>query len=271
MNLTLPKPPTAPPRKKPRLHCRHLRSRALLIARQKYPEAESLPARCLAKSPDDPALTASSPPYSSVKTRPTRFPHPEAPRTNTPTTTSITACLPHSRRCRRLFRLRHLYLGPPQNFAQRSRPSHRHGQNLIRQLQYAPAFSAFDKASQLDPANGDAWSGLAFASSRTNQPAITIHALTMRSKSLPELPPHTFSGPPLTTICIKGIKRPSTTITSGCVRRQVPRSGMAGSTASQIARKIIRIQAIMLYEIGALPRKCRYWEQRQKHFPLRIL
>jgi hypothetical protein len=62
------------------------------------------------------------------------------------------------------------------------------GQNLIRQLQYAPAFAAFDKATQLDPANGDAWSGLAFAASRTNQPAITIHALTMRSKSLPELP-----------------------------------------------------------------------------------
>jgi tetratricopeptide (TPR) repeat protein len=63
-----------------------------------------------------------------------------------------------------------------------------HGQNLIRQLQYAPAFAAFDKATQLDPANGDAWSGLAFAASRTNQPAVTVHALTMRSKYLPELP-----------------------------------------------------------------------------------
>ena len=63
-----------------------------------------------------------------------------------------------------------------------------HGQNLIRQLRYPEAFTAFDKATQLDPANADGWSGLAFAASRTNQPSITIHALTMRSKYLPEVP-----------------------------------------------------------------------------------
>jgi tetratricopeptide (TPR) repeat protein len=63
-----------------------------------------------------------------------------------------------------------------------------HGQNLVRQLRYAEAFAAFNKATQLDPANADGWSGLAFAASRTNQPAITLHALTMRSKYLPELP-----------------------------------------------------------------------------------
>ena len=63
-----------------------------------------------------------------------------------------------------------------------------HGQNLIRQLKYAEAFAAFDKATQLDPANADGWSGLAFAASRTNQPSITLHALTMRSKYLPEVP-----------------------------------------------------------------------------------
>jgi cytochrome c-type biogenesis protein CcmH/NrfG len=61
-----------------------------------------------------------------------------------------------------------------------------HGQNLIRQLKYAEAFAAFDKATRLDPANADGWSGLAFAASKTNQPAITLHALTMRSKFLPE-------------------------------------------------------------------------------------
>jgi predicted Zn-dependent protease len=63
-----------------------------------------------------------------------------------------------------------------------------HGQNLIRQLKYSEAFAAFDKATRLDPANTDGWSGLAFAASKTNQPAITIQALTMRAKSLPELP-----------------------------------------------------------------------------------
>ena len=63
-----------------------------------------------------------------------------------------------------------------------------HGQNLIRQLRYPEAFAAFDKATQLDPANPDAWSGLAFAAERTHQPSITLHALTMRSKYLPEVP-----------------------------------------------------------------------------------
>jgi len=63
-----------------------------------------------------------------------------------------------------------------------------HAQNLTRMMKYAEAFAAFDKATQLDPANCDGWSGLAFAASRTGQPAITLHALTMRSKYLPEVP-----------------------------------------------------------------------------------
>jgi predicted Zn-dependent protease len=63
-----------------------------------------------------------------------------------------------------------------------------HGQNLVRQIRYAEAFTAFNKATQADPANADSWSGLAFAASHTNQPAVTLHALTMRSKYLPEVP-----------------------------------------------------------------------------------
>ena len=61
-----------------------------------------------------------------------------------------------------------------------------HGQNLVRQTRYAAAFAAFDKATQVDPANADGWSGLAFAASRTDKPAVTLHALTMRSKYMPE-------------------------------------------------------------------------------------
>jgi predicted Zn-dependent protease len=63
-----------------------------------------------------------------------------------------------------------------------------HGQNLISLGNYAAAFAAFDKATQLDPVNADGWSGLAFAASKTGQPSVTLHALTMRSKYLPELP-----------------------------------------------------------------------------------
>ncbi len=63
-----------------------------------------------------------------------------------------------------------------------------HGQNLIRQLKYSEALVAFEKATKLDPSNGDAWGGLAFAASKLNQTSLTLHALTMRSKFLPEVP-----------------------------------------------------------------------------------
>ena len=63
-----------------------------------------------------------------------------------------------------------------------------HGQNLIRLLRFADAFAIFDKATQIDPANPDGWSGLAFTATRTSHPDVAIHALTMRSKYLPEVP-----------------------------------------------------------------------------------
>jgi len=62
-----------------------------------------------------------------------------------------------------------------------------HGQNLIRLLKYSEAFAVFNKETELDPADGDGWSGLAFAASKTGQPAVALHALTMRSKFLPEV------------------------------------------------------------------------------------
>jgi tetratricopeptide (TPR) repeat protein len=63
-----------------------------------------------------------------------------------------------------------------------------HGQNLIRRLKYAEAYAVFDKATKLDSANADGWAGLAFVASKTNRPSVTLHALTMRSKYLPEVP-----------------------------------------------------------------------------------
>lgn len=61
-----------------------------------------------------------------------------------------------------------------------------HGQNLVRLGQIQQAFAAFDKATKIDPASAGGWSGLAFAASRVNQPEVTIHALTVRSKFVPE-------------------------------------------------------------------------------------
>jgi tetratricopeptide (TPR) repeat protein len=63
-----------------------------------------------------------------------------------------------------------------------------HGQNLIRQQRFSEAMAAFYKASKLDSADADAWSGIAFAASKLHQPAVAVHALTMRAKYLPEVP-----------------------------------------------------------------------------------
>lgn len=63
-----------------------------------------------------------------------------------------------------------------------------HAQNLTRQTKYVEALAAFTKASQLDPNNPNAWSGIAFAASKTGQPSVTLNALSMRSKFLPEVP-----------------------------------------------------------------------------------
>lgn len=63
-----------------------------------------------------------------------------------------------------------------------------HGQNLVRQQHYSEALAAFNKAIELDSADADAWSGVAFAASKLHQPSLVIHALIMRSKFLPEGP-----------------------------------------------------------------------------------
>ena len=63
-----------------------------------------------------------------------------------------------------------------------------HGQNLVRQGKYLAAFAIFDKVTQLDPGNADGWAGLAFSASRSGQPAVTVKALGMRAKLLPDNP-----------------------------------------------------------------------------------
>jgi len=161
----------------------------LLIALQKYPDAETLLRGALQKSPDDPALNAQLATVLVGEDKADALPLIQKLHDQHPNDDSITRMLARILADAGDFSgSDHLYLGLLKASPNDPDLLVAHGQNLIRQLQYAPAFAAFDKATQLDPANGDAWSGLAFAASRTNQPAITVHALTMRSKYLPELP-----------------------------------------------------------------------------------
>jgi len=161
----------------------------LLIARKQYPEAESLLRTALEKSPEDTVLTTQLATVLAAEDKAEALPlfqklHEAHPK-DAAITRMLAAVLDDAGDATGSDKLYvSLLAANPDDPALLVA----HGQNLVRQLKYAEAFAAFDKATRLNPASADGWSGLAFAASRTGQPAITIHALTMRSKYLPEIP-----------------------------------------------------------------------------------
>jgi predicted Zn-dependent protease len=160
----------------------------VLIARKQYPEAETLLRAALDQSPDDPTLTAQLAAVLAAQDKAEALPLLQKLHDAHPGDPAITRMLAEVlAEAGDAVGSDLLYIG-----LLKANPNNPdllidHGQNLTRQLKFDQAFAAFDKATQLDPANGDGWSGLAFAASRTNQPSITLHALTMRSKYLPEV------------------------------------------------------------------------------------
>jgi tetratricopeptide (TPR) repeat protein len=161
----------------------------VLIARKQYPEAETLLRSALEQSPDDPAITAQLATVLAAQDKAEALPLLEKLHDAHPQDLVITRMLAEVLADAGDYSgSDHLYIALLAATPNDVTLLLGHGQNLVRLLQYAAAFTAFDKATQLDPANADGWSGLAFASSRTNQPAVTLHALTMRSKYLPEVP-----------------------------------------------------------------------------------
>ena len=161
----------------------------LLIARKQYAEAESFLRAALEQSPDDLALTAQLAMVLVAQDNAEALPLIERLHEAHPADAAITRMLAQvladagdASGSDHLYQS--LLVASPEDPALLVA----HGQNLIRQLKYAEAFTAFDKATRLDQAIADGWSGLAFAASRTNQPSIALHALTMRSKYLPEVP-----------------------------------------------------------------------------------
>ena len=161
----------------------------LLIARKQYPEAETLLRAALENSPDDPALTAQLATVLAAEDKAEALPLIQKLHDAHPADAAITRMMAEVlAEAGDAAGSDHLYIGLLTTNPNDPALLIAHGQNLIRQLKYAEAFAAFDKATQLDPANPEGWSGLAFAASRTSQPSITLHALTMRSKYLPEIP-----------------------------------------------------------------------------------
>jgi Flp pilus assembly protein TadD len=159
----------------------------LLIRKKQYPEAEPLLRTALEQSPDDPALTAQLATVLAAQDKAEALPLLEKLHQTHPADTAITSMLAE------VLAEAGDFAGADQLYVKLLAVTPTdpdllvaHGQNLVRLGKFAEAFAVFDKATQVDPTDTDGWSGLAFAASRTNQPSITLHALTMRSKYLPE-------------------------------------------------------------------------------------
>ncbi|MDR3772716.1 MAG: tetratricopeptide repeat protein [Terracidiphilus sp.] len=160
----------------------------VLIALKRYPEAETLLRGALDKSPDDPVITAELATVLADQDKAEALPLLEKLHDAHPQDAAMTHMLAAVLADAGDFvGSDHLYAGLLAASPNDAALLIAHGQNLIRQIRYQEAFAAFTKATQLNPADADGWSGLAFAASRTGHPEVTLHALTMRSKYLPEV------------------------------------------------------------------------------------
>jgi predicted Zn-dependent protease len=159
----------------------------LLILRKDYPGAEALLRAALAKNPDDPTLTAQLATVLADEDKAEALPllqklhaaHPDDPAI-TQMLAAILADAADYAGSDQLFL--HLLAATPND------PDLlvAHAQNLVHQGQLDQAYSVFGKATQIDSANVDGWSGLAFTASKTGHPDVTLHALAMRSRYQPE-------------------------------------------------------------------------------------
>jgi tetratricopeptide (TPR) repeat protein len=160
-----------------------------LIALKQFPEAETMLRAAVEKSPDDPTLNAQLATVLAVQNNAEAIPllrklhdaHPKDPAITRMLASVLADAGDYASSD-------HLYVTLLAAAPNDSAVLVALGQNLIRQLRFADAFAAFNKATELDPANADGWSGLAFAASKIGHPDVTLHALTMRSKYLPEVP-----------------------------------------------------------------------------------
>ena len=205
----------------------------LLIARKQYPDAETLLRAALSNAPDDPTLNAQLATVLVAEDKAEAVPLLQKLHDAHPADPAITHMLAE------VLAVAGDYAGSDQLYIHLLAANPQdvdllvaHGQNLVRQARLNEAFTVFDKATQIDPANGDAWSGLAFAAFRTSRPDVTLHALTMRSRTLPENPATLFLwAQAYDTLHQKPAGRRLLSPFSRGRRRQNARPGMAGPPA----------------------------------------
>jgi len=159
----------------------------ILIQQKKYPEAEALLRPAHEKDPSNPALTAQLAAVLVAQDNADALPLLQGFHQKRPQDTAITRMLAkvladageYADSDQLYVALLTLTPKDPDLLAG-------HGQNLLRLLRYPDALKAFQESTDLDETNGEAWNGLAFAAFKTHQPEVTLHALTVRSKYLPE-------------------------------------------------------------------------------------
>ena len=159
----------------------------VLIVKKNYPEAETLLRSALASSPSDPALTAELALVLAAQDKGEALPLLEKLHADHPADTAITRMLAQIRaEAGDATASDQLYVALLAANPHDPELLIGHGQNLIRLMRFAEAYQVFTQATQAAPANPDAWSGLAFAASKTNRASEAIHALTVRAQFLPE-------------------------------------------------------------------------------------
>ena len=159
----------------------------LLILGKRYPEAETLLRAALAQNPDDPPLTAQLATVLADQDKAEALPLLQKLHSAHPANPAVTSMLAA------VLADAGDFAGSDQLFLQLLAASPgdpellvSHAQNLVHEGQLDRAYAIFDKVTQIDPANVDGWSGLAFTASRLGHPDVTLHALAMRSRHLPE-------------------------------------------------------------------------------------
>ncbi|WP_263357760.1 tetratricopeptide repeat protein [Acidicapsa ligni] len=159
----------------------------VLIAQKKYPEAEDLVKEALKKHPEDPALTAQLAAVLVAQDKAEALPLLQEFHQKHPDDAALTRMLAQVNADAGDYEASdELYVKMLAADPKDADLLAGHGQNLIRLHRYAEAMKAFEQATSIDETNGEAWNGLAFASFEMHQPTITLHALSVRSKYLPE-------------------------------------------------------------------------------------
>jgi predicted Zn-dependent protease len=157
------------------------------IGAKRYPEAEELLKSALKQSPSNPTLTAQLAAVLVAQDKAEALPLLQQFHTDHPQDAAITRMLAQVEADAGEYAdSDQLYVALLAANPKDADLLAGHGQNLIRLHRYPEAFQAFESSTEIDQTNGEAWSGLAFAAFQTHQPSVTLHALTVRSKYLPE-------------------------------------------------------------------------------------